>query len=144
MPDAGFEARVIAAERTFWEKACLLHEETFRPANKPRQLRMARHYYDLWCLLQAGVGKRALADGPLFQRVAEHREIFFRQSWVDYRTHRPGAFRLLPPGEQLPNWRADYQKMAGPMFFGKVPTFDEILRVVGAFEQEFNQLSTSV
>jgi hypothetical protein len=138
VPDAGFSARVIAAERTFWEKACLLHEETFRPADKPRKLRMARHYYDLWCLLCAGVGARALVNQPLFQRVAEHREIFFRHTWVDYTTHRPGTFRLLPPAQHLANWRADYEQMLGPMFFGEVPTFDEILKVVGQFEREFN------
>jgi hypothetical protein len=139
VPDAAFAARVIAAERTFWEKACLLHEETFRPADKPRKLRMARHYYDLWCLLRAGVGGRALANQALFQRVAEHREIFFSHTWVDYSTHRPGTFRLLPPDHHLANWRADYQQMLGPMFFGKVPTFDEILVVVGGFEKKFNQ-----
>jgi hypothetical protein len=138
VPDAGFSARVIAAERTFWEKACLLHEETFRPADKPRKLRMARHYYDLWCLLCAGVGARALVNQPLFQRVAEHREIFFRHTWVDYTTHRPGTFRLLPPEHHLANWRADYEQMLGPMFFGEVPTFDAILKVVGKFEREFN------
>ena len=59
-PDATFSVSVLAAERTFWEKACLLHEETFRPADKPRKHRMARHYYDLWCLLRAGVGQRAI------------------------------------------------------------------------------------
>lgn len=32
VPDGPFPVRVLAAERTFWEKACLLHEETFRPA----------------------------------------------------------------------------------------------------------------
>jgi hypothetical protein len=81
--DASTKVRVLAAERTFWEKACLLHEETFRPPDKPRKLRMARHYYDLWCLLKAGIGKKALANPALFQRVAEHREVFFRYSWVD-------------------------------------------------------------
>jgi hypothetical protein len=100
---------------------------------------MARHYYDLWCLLCAGVGARALVNQPLFQRVAEHREIFFRHTWVDYTTHRPGTFRLLPPEQQLANWRADYEQMLGPMFFGEVPTFDEILGVVGEFEKQFNQ-----
>jgi hypothetical protein len=29
--------------------------------------------------------------------------------------------------------------MLGPMFFGEVPTFDEILGVVGEFEKQFNQ-----
>jgi len=139
VPNATFAARVIAAERTFWEKACLLHEETFRPADKPRKIRMARHYYDLWCLLRAGVGARALADQALFNRVAEHREIFFRYTWVDYTTHRPGTFRLLPPEHHLDSWRADYQEMLGPMFFGDVPKFDEILAAVGEFEKQFNQ-----
>ena len=102
---------------------------------------MARHYYDLWCLLRAGVGKRALTDMALFQRVAEHREIFFRFSWVDYTTHRPGTFCIVPPPHHLANWRDDYQAMLGPMFFGEVPTFDEILQVIGKFETEFNRQS---
>jgi hypothetical protein len=138
MPEGPFPVRVLAAERTFWEKACLLHEETFRPADKPRKLRMARHYYDLWCLLRAGVGERALADTALFQRVAEHREIFFRHSWVDYTTHKPGTFSLSPPAEHLANWRSDYQSMLGPMFFGDAPDFDEIMRAVSEFEKTFN------
>ena len=130
--------RVLAAERTFWEKACLLHEETFRPADKPRKLRMARHYYDLWCLLRAGVGERALGDTALFQRVAEHREIFFRYTWVDYTTHKPGTFRLVPPADQLANWKSDYQAMLGPMFFGDVPAFDKIMGAISEFEKTFN------
>jgi hypothetical protein len=100
---------------------------------------MARHYYDLWCLLQAGVGERALADAALFQRVAEHREIFFRYSWVDYSTHKPGTFRLSPPEGHLADWRSDYHAMLGPMFFGDVPTFEEIMEAVREFEQGFNR-----
>ncbi|MEI8293158.1 MAG: nucleotidyl transferase AbiEii/AbiGii toxin family protein [bacterium] len=138
MPEGPFPVRVLAAERTFWEKACLLHEETFRPHDKPRKLRMARHYYDLWCLLRAGVGERALADTALFQRVAEHREMFFRYAWVDYSTHKPGSFRLAPPSDHLANWRSDYQAMLGPMFFGEVPDFDEIMEAVSEFEKTFN------
>jgi len=137
-PDGAFPVRVLAAERTFWEKACLLHEETFRPADKPRKLRMVRHYYDLWCLLQAGVGERALANTALFQRVAEHREIFFRHSWVDYSTHKPGTFRLSPPADHLPNWRRDYQDMLGPMFFGDTPTFEQMMTAATDFEKTFN------
>ena len=137
-PDAAFPVRVLAAERTFWEKACLLHEETFRPADKPRKIRMARHYYDLWCLLQAGVGEQALAQKALFQRVAEHRELFFRFSWVDYTTHKPGTFRLVPPAAHRANWKSDYQAMLGPMFFGDTPTFDEMMAAAAEFEKTFN------
>ena len=62
--------QALALERTFWEKICLVHEETFRPPEEPRKLRMARHYCDVWCLLQAGVGEKAHADMDLFTRVA--------------------------------------------------------------------------
>ena len=137
-PAPAFPVRVLSAERTFWEKACLLHEETFRPVGKPRKIRMARHYYDLWCLLRAGVGDRALAQTALFGRVAEHRELFFRFSWVDYTTHKPGTFRLTPPPEHLANWKSDYAEMLGPMFFGDTPTFNELMAAAAAFESTFN------
>lgn len=136
--EGAFEVRVLAAERTFWEKACLLHEETFRPQDKPRKTRMARHYYDLWCLLQAGIGEKAIRSRELFKRVAEHRSIFFRHSWVDYSTHKPGTFRLRPPEDQLHGWRADYQQMLGPMFFGETPTFEEMIAAATRFESVFN------
>ena len=137
--DAAFPVRTLSAERTFWEKAMLLHEETFRPADKPRKARLARHYYDLWCPITRGVAGRAAADRALFERVAEHRGIFFRYTWVDYSTLRPGAKRLVPSEEQVAGWRADYEQMRGPMFFDAVPDFGEILRVVGDFQKELNQ-----
>ena len=138
IPDAAFSVPSLAPERTFWEKAMLLHEETFRPADKPRKERMARHYYDVWCLIKRGVADRAAADRALFDRVAAHREIFFRLGWVDYATLRPGSLRLTPPPDHREAWQRDYEEMAESMFYGERPAFDEILRVVGNFEQHFN------
>jgi hypothetical protein len=89
-------------------------------------------------LIDAGIGERALVDKALFQRVAAHRELFFRQTWVDYTTHKPGTFRLVPPDREVAAWRTDYKQMLGPMFWGSVPDFDEILRVVADFERRFN------
>ena len=143
VPEAAFNVRTLAAERTFWEKALLLHEETFRPADRPRRARLARHYYDLWRLITKGVSERAAADRALFDRVAEHRAVFFPISWVDYATLRPGSLRLLPPPRDYDEWRRDYEQMRGPMFFGEMPSFEEILRVVGDFEQQFNRTATA-
>lgn len=136
---SAFRVRAVAARRTFWEKAMLLHEETYRPRDKPRKPRLARHYYDLWCLIRKGVGAQALADPGLFERIAVHRAIFFRWSWMDYTTLRRGSLRLVPPDDRLPEWRQDYRTMQAEMFFGEVPTFEEILRVVKEFEESFNQ-----
>lgn len=134
-----FTLKVVAARRTFWDKAMLLHEESCRPAAKPRKRPLARHYYDLWCLIQKGVTDQAVADEGLFDRVAAHRQAFFDYGWMDYTTMRPGSLCLIPPPDQLASWRSDYGKMRQEMFFGDVPDFDEILRVVGEFERTFNQ-----
>jgi hypothetical protein len=45
--EADFRVRTLAPERTFWEKASLLHEETYRAGGKGPPARLARHYYDL-------------------------------------------------------------------------------------------------
>lgn len=135
-----FMVKAVAPERTFWEKAMLLHEETFRPPNNKRKPQLARHYYDLWCLITKGIADNALKDPNLFTGVAEHRVVFFKQSWVKYDTLKPGSLRLLPQGDQIAEWRQDYKAMSSEMFFGEIPDFDEILRVVGNFEKKFNRL----
>jgi len=133
-----FSVRTLAPERTFWEKASLLHEETYRAGDKGPATRMARHYYDLWCLIRSGVADRALSDTTLFQRVIAHRQTFFRRSKAAQDSLRPGWLRLVPSGDKHAAWRNDYQAMREAMFFGDTPEFDEILRVVGEFEQRFN------
>lgn len=124
----------LAPERTFWEKAMLLHEETYRPADKLRRPRMARHYYDLYRLIEHGVGQRAANDKALFDQVAAHREVFFPQTWVDYTALKAGILRLLPLPEQEPGWRSDYTAMLGEMFSSTPPEFDVVLAVIRVFE----------
>lgn len=129
----------VMPKRTFWEKAMLLHEETFRPADKRRKEYMARHYYDLYRLIKAGVAADAAVDIDLFSRIAGHREVYFRYTWVDYSTLVPGQLRLVPTEEQMPNWRADYANMRQEMFYGEAPRFDVILEKVREFQDRFNQ-----
>lgn len=136
---AEFEIRTVAARRTFWEKAMLLHEQAFRSAEKPLKTRLSRHYYDLSCLIQKGVAAEAVKDAGLFDRIAKHRQAFFRQPWVDYKTLKKGSLRLLPSKERLAEWRQDYQAMRVDMFFSEPPRFEAILEVVGQFEADFNK-----
>lgn len=137
---SAFSVKVVVPERTFWEKVMLLHEEYFRPAGKPRKARLARHYYDLWCLITQGVADRAAADRELFDRIAAHRVLFFPQNWMkDYDTLRLGSIRLVPPEDQMAQWRRDYQAMS-EMFFGEAPGFEEAVRVVREFEERVNHM----
>lgn len=141
---SAFKVRTVTPERTFWEKAMLLHEETFRSSGGGPKARLARHYYDLWCLITKGVASKAVADHELFARVAAHRAVFFRRSKEAQASLRPGALRVIPLPDQLAGWKQDYQSTREDMFFGEVPSFEEILRVVGDFEKRFNGSADTV
>lgn len=118
----------------------LLHEESYRPVGKrKRKQYMARHYYDLFRLITSGIGREAMVDLGLFRQIANHRSIYFGHTWMNYDTIAPGSLSLVPHGERLSQWREDYQSMSREMFYGDVPTFEEILEVVAAFQNEFNK-----
>lgn len=131
--------RALLPERTFWEKVMLLHEETFRPQGKIRHPRLARHYYDVWRLIQSGVAARAAADTALFAQVAAHRQLFFRYGWMNYDTLKRGTMQVVPQPEQIDEWRRDYAAMHGEMFLATPPAFDEILATITVFQSEFNK-----
>ena len=52
--------KAIDAERTFWEKATILHQEAHRTSPVPT--RYSRHYYDLFQLSESAVKAKALAS----------------------------------------------------------------------------------
>ncbi|EEE35347.1 hypothetical protein RKLH11_4023 [Rhodobacteraceae bacterium KLH11] len=106
--------RVMAAERTFWEKATAVHAYCLRGAFRGGD-RYARHWYDLDCLDQVGVAQRAFDDRGLANAVAEHKQHFFRETdtageVIDYATAVAGTLCLVPAGEPLEALRQDYQK----------------------------------
>jgi hypothetical protein len=138
LKDATFPIHTVAPERTFWEKAMLLHEENYSNKPKPNP-RMARHYYDLWCLLGAGIGDKAVVAPGLFESVAHHRAIFFRKKKEAQDSLQPGALAILPREDRRAAWEQDYEAMQAAMFFGAVPSFAEILSKVGEFESRFNK-----
>jgi len=67
-----------------------------------------------------------------------HRQVFFRYTWIDYSKLNPGQLRLVPSEADRPAWQADYENMRQEMFYGDVPTFEEILTVVGEFQARLN------
>ncbi len=129
--------RAVVAERTFWEKVLLLHEERHRPAVRPPRARMARHFYDVYRLIVAGIAENAVVEESLFERVVAHRGVFFAQTWVDYATLTRGMVDIVPHPEQIDAWRADYAAMQGVMFLDTPPSFDEVLTAIAAFQSKY-------
>lgn len=134
------EVNALTPERTFWEKATLLHAETHRPLEKAMPPRYARHYYDLFRLAQSPVAATALNDHALRRRVVEHKSVFFRSAWARYDLARPPTFRLIPPANRLPALKEDHHRME-PMFFSTPPPLETILETLTDLETRIRTLT---
>jgi len=134
--------RVLAPERTFWEKATVLHAWHHAPADKAFRDRQSRHYYDVVRLYEKGIGKEALRDTDLLLKVAEHKAVFFPAASAKYEEARPGTLRLVPPPARLPELEQDYRKMR-EMIFTEPPPLDHILTVLREIEALVNRPDVS-
>jgi len=132
------EVKVLSAERTFWEKATILHAEFHRPPEKATPDRFSRHYCDFHEMIRKGVATSAAEKLDLLARVAQHKSLFFRSSWARYDEAARGTLRLAPPEHRLKALREDYARMQ-QMFFGEAPGFDQIVELLKQWESEFNQ-----
>ena len=132
--------RSLAAERTFWEKATLLHAEVHRPKDKLMPARYARHYHDMARLAESPVAARALADVALRERVVAHKMVYFRAGWARYDLARPASFRLIPPDSRIAALKSDHQAMI-PMFFNPPPPIDEVLDTIADLETRIRSLA---
>ena len=128
---------VLEVERTFWEKATILHNEYFRPATRGTAERMSRHFYDLAMLANSPAGQRALLETEWLERVIEHKLRFFRSSWSSYETARRGTFHLVPNEERRKALKSDFDRME-EMFFRERPKFEDILETLERLERTLN------
>lgn len=70
----------LEIERTFWEKATILHAESHRPEDKPIPDRFSRHYADTVALALHPDGKRAIHLDEMRTKVVEWKSRFFGSS----------------------------------------------------------------
>ena len=129
--------KVLAARRTFWEKATILHAESYRPADQPMPQRLARHAYDLHQLMQSGIGQEALAEPELLERVAKHKAFFYTQAGVDYAITYQGGLKVFPQGSRQQELADDYAAMRD-FFMSEPPKFADILKSLQTIEQQTN------
>ena len=138
LADFRCELVVLELERTFWEKATILHAEHHRDPAKPIRDRFSRHYSDMAALARHAVLERALARAELRQRVADWKNRFFAATWAHYDLAKPGTFRIVPPDFRLPELDRDYRAMR-PMFLTEPPSFASIIEALRGLESRINQ-----
>jgi hypothetical protein len=136
--DADASIKVLAVERTFWEKATILHAETHRDSAKATPTRFSRHYADLAALAAHPSAATALTRDDLRARFVEHKQVFFAAAWAKYDTAMPGSFRLIPPDYRLAAFEADYRAMR-EMYFEQPLLWPEIIERLRTLEAKINQ-----
>ena len=130
---------VLSPQRTFWEKATLIHGECGRAAAQPTIERKSRHWYDLAMLADGTIGQKALGDRTLLADVVKHKKAFFNNATANYDACTRGALCLIPEGQLLDVLRRDYSAMieAG-MFYKAPPSFKEILERLKRLQASIN------
>jgi hypothetical protein len=142
MPDWQCDVVALGLDRTFWEKATILHAEHHRPTGKATPDRFSRHYADVAALARHPATDRAITDLETCERVVGWKRLFFGSAWASYDTARPGSFRLLPSDERLPSLRREFAAMRD-MYLTEPPSFDEVLETLSDLERRLNESGTA-
>lgn len=133
---ANNQVRTAVAEKTFLEKAFLLHE-LFSVSNTIEAHRRSRHIYDLHMMMQNGITEKAINDDALWETIRHHRSTLTSMQGVDYTPDIRDRIQLVPPKECRDNWQNDYELMTGAMIYGPRPTFAELMASMEDLERRF-------
>lgn len=131
--------KTAIAEKTFLEKAFLLHE-LFSVNSFVDAKRRSRHIYDLHMMMQQGIAEKAIQDDELWQTILHHRSTLTSMRGVDYDADIKKGIQLIPPSESLANWRKDYEEMSSAMIYGEKPAFAELLESMTRLELLFKEV----
>jgi len=133
---------VVAAapEKTFLEKACLLHELFSTGTKADKAYRRSRHLYDLEKMMDKDFAVRAIEDDGLFHSIQHHRSIYTSVLGVDYATDFRRRMTLLPPRDVVSAWESDYREMCSTMIYGEKPSFAELLSRIETLQNRFREL----
>ena len=137
--DEAFFVSVVAPERTFLEKICLLHEEFSKQDEHIRVNRMSRHLYDIARILDTPIAEKALNNIALYKSIIAHRRMFIAIKDFDYDTLFPATINIIPPKFAVTDWEEDYNKMR-TMIYGKYVPFNNLIDSIKQLNERINRI----
>lgn len=137
------EIPVLAGERTFWEKATLIHVECNRSDFESRVERKSRHWYDLALLADHAIGATAISDLMLLRDVVQHKKVFFPSTQAQYEDCLSGGLKLIPNPKSLAALERDYQAMDAAGMFPSTPLpIADIIDRLSSLQEQVNLAMT--
>jgi hypothetical protein len=125
---------LIKAERTFWDKVYILNGMCRAHDAGKLEIsgadRKSRHHYDVVLIGPTDVGKAAIADKALAEKV--------RVALHAPDDAKPGALRLVPPEAVLKDLQQDYERGTSRMVFGEAPKFNALVEGLAELQKQIN------
>ena len=84
-----------------------------------------------------GYVESSLKQIDLLERVVAFKMRFYPRKWARYEEALLGSIKLTPPGYRFDGLQKDYESMT-EMFFGKHPSFSELMSIIENLESEIN------
>lgn len=125
------------AEKTFLEKAFLLHE-LFSVTSMGDANRKSRHLYDLAMMMKTEIALNAVSNDELWATIHHHRECFTHVNGVDYTPDIRRRICLIPHKSLVDIWEQDYNDMRLAMIYGEAPTFESLIAQMKELERMFH------
>lgn len=150
LPDVSFPTaspRVMAIERTFWEKATAAHVYCLQADLKSE--RFARHWHDLAALARHSRYRNTLVSREVAEAVAQHKSLFFKAkdlsgSSIGYLHAVRGNLRLVPEGDAARALEQDYIAMhAAGLFHDDSVHFADLMHACQAIEKAVNEVASA-
>lgn len=123
-----------------WEKLTALHQYSTME-KEPKKHRLARHWYDVDCMLEKGVVDPLSAEQAR-NDVVEMKKQRWAEKGVDYELALQGQLKLVPDAQRLAGIAADHKDaIQGRMFFieRQPDTFDQIIGRISQVQETINK-----
>lgn len=129
--------KTVDIHRSFFEKITTLHREANR-INGNYPFRYSRHFYDVFKLIQKGIGEECLSKINILQMDIRFKSKFYPCNWAKYDKVLEGNCRLICDEQGLYVFRKDFEQMK-IMIYGECPSFDEIICTLKKYEEKINE-----
>ena len=136
------EVIALELERSYWEKATILHAEHHRTPESRMPVRFSRHYADMAALARHSESRVAVHRHEVRERVVAWKDRFFARKWARYDLAKPGTFRLTPPLGRIAELSSDYSAMRDMYMVDPLP-FDDVLNTLADLEATINSAATT-
>lgn len=138
--ESPFKIQVVEPQKTFLEKAFLLHELFNRGEGVVvRTERVSRHYHDLVKMMDTEIGLMALQDRGLYSAIIAHRRNYNKIGGIDYDHLHPPHINFVPPEALLNNLLEDYDIMLETMIYGDAPSGKDLFQAVETLNLRFKE-----